>query len=79
MNPLVQPAMGQIISLLFFYKDSFGIKEPTKVDMPLNKEIKPNLKFTTLFMRNVTFQRIRRMTKKWNNSSLVIKKRTGLD
>ena len=26
--------------LLSFYKDDFGIKEPSKVDMPLKKEIK---------------------------------------
>ena len=33
--PLV---MGWIVPLLFFYKDGFGIKLPSKVDMPLNKE-----------------------------------------
>ena len=27
---------------MFFYKDAFGIKYPTDVDMPLNKENKPN-------------------------------------
>ena len=27
---------------LFFYKDSISIKSPTKVDIPLNKETKPN-------------------------------------
>ena len=27
---------------LLFYKDGFGIKYTTKVDMPLNKESKPN-------------------------------------
>ena len=32
--------MGQIVSLLFFYKDGFGIKYLTKVDMRLNKENK---------------------------------------
>ena len=26
MNPLIFPAMGKILSLLFLYKDSFGIK-----------------------------------------------------
>ena len=30
-------AMGWIVSLLFFYKVGFGIKWPTKVDMPLIK------------------------------------------
>ena len=39
---LIPPAMGWIILLLFFYKDGFGIKYPTKVDIPLNKEIQPN-------------------------------------
>ena len=38
MNPFILPAMGLIVRLLFFYKDGFGIKLPTKVDMPLNKE-----------------------------------------
>ena len=28
--------------LLFFYKDGVSIKQPTKVDMPLNKETKPD-------------------------------------
>ena len=27
--------------LLFFLENGFGIKQPTKVDMPLNKETKP--------------------------------------
>ena len=26
MNPLILPAMGLIVPLLFFYKDGFGIK-----------------------------------------------------
>ena len=26
MNPLISPSVGYIVSLLFFYKDSFGIK-----------------------------------------------------
>ena len=30
--------MGQIVPLLFFFKDGFGIKYSTKVDMPLHKE-----------------------------------------
>ena len=37
MNPLILPAMGWIAPLLFS-GNSFGIKLPTKVDMPLNKE-----------------------------------------
>ena len=43
MNPLIPPpAMGQIEPLLFFNKDGFDIKLLMKVDMPLNKETKPN-------------------------------------
>ena len=33
--------MDQIVSLLFFYKDSFGINYPSKIDMSLSKETKP--------------------------------------
>ena len=37
MNPVIHtPGMGQIIPLLSFYKDSFGVK----VYMPVNKETK---------------------------------------
>ena len=32
--------MGWIIPALFFHKDSFDIKYPTKDDIPLNKETK---------------------------------------
>ena len=38
MNPLILPAMGEIASLLFFWNNNFGIQQPMKVDMPLNKE-----------------------------------------
>ena len=41
MNPLILPAMSEIVPLLFFWKVSFGIEQPRKVDMPLNKETKP--------------------------------------
>ena len=37
MNPLINPPMDQIE--LFFTKDGFIIKEPTKVDQPLNKDM----------------------------------------
>ena len=36
-NPLLSPVMDYIISLMFFYKDGFGIKLPMKVDMPLKQ------------------------------------------
>ena len=41
MNPLILPAMGWIVPLLFFKENSFGIECPTKVDVPLNREIEP--------------------------------------
>ena len=31
-----------MVLVLFLYKDSFGIKQPTVVDMSLNKETSPN-------------------------------------
>ena len=31
-------ANTQIMALLYFYKNRFSIKQPSKVDMPLNKE-----------------------------------------
>ena len=34
---------------LLFYKNCFGIKKSTKVDMPLNKETKRNLSFSSLY------------------------------
>ena len=34
--------MGEIVPLLFFYKDDFAIKQLTKVDLALNIETKPN-------------------------------------
>ena len=37
----IHPAMGSILSLLFFYKYSFSFKLIKKVDMPLYKETKP--------------------------------------
>ena len=40
MSPLIFPAMGKIVSLLFIYKDSFGIKQPTNAHIPVNKERK---------------------------------------
>ena len=30
--------MCEIVPLLLFYKNGFGIKQPAKVDMPLNKD-----------------------------------------
>ena len=44
MNPIIPPAMCYVAPQQFFYKDGFGIKQPKKIDMPFNKETKPNLK-----------------------------------
>ena len=33
----ITPAIDEIVSILFFYKDSFASKWPTKTDMPLNR------------------------------------------
>ena len=49
-NPLSSLAIGWIVPLLFFYKGSIGIRQPSKVDMPLNKEIKPDFDIFTLFL-----------------------------
>ena len=37
MNSLIIPVIGLVEPLLFFYKDAFDLKWPTKVDMPWNK------------------------------------------
>ena len=37
-NTLIFFIMGLIVPLLFFCMCRFGIKQPTKVNMPLNKE-----------------------------------------
>ena len=39
-NSLVSPIMTEIVTIVFFYKDSFGVSKPTKVVMSLNKENK---------------------------------------
>ena len=33
--------------------DGFGIKSPTKVDMPLNKETKSKIKSQSGFLKNI--------------------------
>ena len=40
MNALIPQVKDQLVQLLFFYKVRFHIKLPTKIIMPLNKEIK---------------------------------------
>ena len=42
MNPIVLSAIGEIVPLLFFYKNSLDFKLPAKFGMPLNKETKTN-------------------------------------
>ena len=45
MKTLIPVAMDLIVPLLFLSKDGFGIKEPMKVGVSLNKynQIKPNI------------------------------------
>ena len=50
MNPFILTAMGQIVSMLFFEKDGFSMKWPTKVDMLLKQETKP-MRLTREFMQ----------------------------
>ena len=41
------------VTLLFFYKDGFGMRQSSKADMPLNRETKPNIEdlyFVLLFL-----------------------------
>ena len=38
MNPLTDSAMDYIVPLLLIYKDRFGIKYPTKVDLLWDKK-----------------------------------------
>ena len=45
------PAKGEIIPLLSFNKDGFGIKYSMKVDMPLNKEIETKPFTTFIYIR----------------------------
>ena len=47
-RPLILLAMGYIVPLVFFLENGLGIKWPTKVDMPLNKETKLNQTNTDL-------------------------------
>ena len=42
MNYIIPLVIDYIVPKLFFYKDSFSIKLPTKVDNPINKEPKPH-------------------------------------
>ena len=42
-NPVILFAMVQLIPLLFVNKDGFGIKSPTKIDMPL-ETLKPKVR-----------------------------------
>ena len=51
----LSPKLCVKVSLLFFYKDDFGIKYLLKVDMPLNKETKP---LTNVNQRNPKYLKI---------------------
>ena len=49
MNPRNPSAMDKVVPQLFYHKKGFGIKSPTEVDMPLNKENK-NVLHTSFIM-----------------------------
>ena len=42
MNPLILPAMGSIVPLLFFYENGFGIKETFKGWYAIKQRNQPN-------------------------------------
>ena len=44
MNPFILLAIGQIVPLLFFYRDDFHIKSLLNINIPLNREAKNNNK-----------------------------------
>ena len=41
-NSFIHPVVGYIVPPRFLYEEGFAIEYQTKVDMPLNKETKPN-------------------------------------
>ena len=47
--------MDKTVPLAFFYKDGFGIKQPTKVDIPLNKETEAQPKIKKLLLSVLGF------------------------
>ena len=64
---LIPPVIGKIVQLLLFYKDVFGIKYPTKVYMPLNKETKPKTCYPIL---NIWYKFQIKIIQDWLNSNL---------
>ena len=71
MNPLILPAIDQIVPLKIFSKDGFDIKLPIKVDMPLNNvEIETKLyiyvKSHNVFISS-KFSRTEKVNIRWLN------------
>ena len=54
MTILIPPS---VLALLLIYKDGFGIKQPMKVDMPLNKETKERIDVKTTVVSKTSKQR----------------------
>ena len=48
--------MGEILSMLFFYKDGFGIKEAKNVDITLNKGTRTNQSKTKIVQSDGTVE-----------------------
>ena len=66
---VMTPVMVLVVPLLFFYKYDFAFKSPTKVDMSLNKETKPNQTYQNSFKHALTNRKLTRI-------SVLIAKRT---
>ena len=75
MNPFILLDKGKIVRLLFFWENGFGIKSPTKVDMPLNKETKPNFIYScnvnvlgpNVFIKfTMILNRLTHLNSRWN-------------
>ena len=55
MNRLILQVMGLIVTQLFFYKDGYGIKLPTKVDViKLRKQTKSQIVDSTICYEVIT-------------------------
>ena len=51
MNPLIHPAMSEIVSLLYVYKDGFDIKSPMKVNWTLTNITTPSVNLGVIAMK----------------------------
>ena len=58
------PAMGWILSLLFFYKDSLALNNPQRLILPFNNETKPFRYFILIGVLNETISYLEREHRK---------------